>query len=136
MMDNITLYFCIHRLRSNASDHGAGPVKAAWSQIVVRTREGRHFFFRKDLTGISCSRDPDLRADPTNHFPYGVKFRFPPKVSSPARNILSCPFFLFGSIPFVFFCFVLLGRRRGHGELLHTVFWHECESFPPKITKK
>jgi hypothetical protein len=27
--------------------------------------------------------DPGLRAGPNNHAPYGVKFRFPPKVSSP-----------------------------------------------------
>src|SRR3990170_4937206 len=43
MMDNSTLYFRIHRLRSNAWDHGSAPVKAACSQSVVRTREARPF---------------------------------------------------------------------------------------------
>ena len=135
MMDNSTLYLSIHRLRSNARDHGSGPVKAALSQSGVRTREARPFF-RKDITGSSCLPDHDLRADPSNHVPYGVKFRFPPKVSSPARNILSLPFFLFGSLPFVILCFVLSGRRRGNGEQQQTVFSHDGENFPPKIAKK
>jgi hypothetical protein len=40
----------------------------------------------------------------------GGEFRFPPKVSSPYRGILSRPFFLFGSLPFVFVFLVLLCR--------------------------
>ena len=43
MVDNSTLYFRIHRLRSNAWDHGSGPVKAACRQSVVLTREARPF---------------------------------------------------------------------------------------------
>src|SRR3989337_4488224 len=36
------------------------------------------------------------------------KFRFPPKVSCPARSIVSSPFIIFGSLPLVIFVVVLL----------------------------
>ena len=87
MMDNSTLFFRIHRFRSNACDHGSGPVKAACSQNGVRTREACPFFplVPHGQLLFAGSRSPCLL---TNHVPYGLKFRFPPKVSSPARNIV------------------------------------------------
>src|SRR3990170_8288340 len=45
------------------------------------------------------------------------KFRFPPKVSSPARNIVSRPFIIFVSLPrIIVFFFFFPGRRGGNGE--------------------
>ena len=55
MMDNSSLQLSIHRLRSNARDHGFGSVKAAWSQSGVRTREARPFFF------VRTSRESRVR---------------------------------------------------------------------------
>src|SRR3990170_661191 len=65
-----------------------------------------------------------------------AKFRFPPKVPSPARNIVSRPFLIFVSLPFCIFCFVMPGRRGGNGEQQYTLFCHDVEIFPPKMTKK
>jgi len=65
-----------------------------------------------------------------------AKFRFPPKVPSPARNIVSRPFIIFVSLPFCIFCFVMPGRRGGNGEQQYTLFCHDVEIFPPKMTKK
>ena len=70
--------------------------------------EARPFFSGTYFTGDSRSPDLDIHADPTDHVPHGLKFRFPPKVSSPARSAVSRPFFMFGSLPFVFF--VLFSR--------------------------
>ena len=84
MMNSSTLYFGIHGLRTNACDHGSGPVEAARSQSGVRTRVSRPFLpegLRGQLVFVG-SRSP-LQSY-TNHVPYGVKYRFPPKVSSPA----------------------------------------------------
>jgi hypothetical protein len=50
MMDNSTLYSRIQRLRTNACDHGSGPVEAARSQSRVRMRES-HPFLPEGLHG-------------------------------------------------------------------------------------
>jgi hypothetical protein len=68
------------------------------------------------------------------------KFRFPPKVSSRARNIVSRPFVVFVSPP-SHFCifFVLLCRGDAVATVndnIYALFWHDVEIFPPKMTKK
>ena len=135
MMDNSTPYFRIHRLRPNAWDHGSDPVKAACSQSVVRTREARPFLsegLRVQLM-FAGARSP-CRSYQSRPVRAEISF-FPPKVSSPVRNIVSRPFFLFGPLPFVFL-FRIVGETRGNGEQQRILFWHDRQIFPPKMAKK
>jgi hypothetical protein len=64
------------------------------------------------------------------------QFRFPPKVSCPARNTDSRPFIILRSGPLLLFLFCYGGRRGGDGEQQYTLFCHDVEIFPPKMTKK
>ena len=38
--------------------------------------------------------------------------------------------------PVCIFCFVMPGRRGANGEQQYTLFWHDVEIFPPKMTKR
>jgi hypothetical protein len=73
MMDSSTLNFRIDRLRTNARDHGSGRLEPKRSPY----EGGTPSFWREDITGNSCSPDPDLRADSTNHVPVRGEITFP-----------------------------------------------------------
>jgi hypothetical protein len=63
-------------------------------------------------------------------------FRFPPKVSSPSRNMVSRPLFIFGYIPRIcIYCFFMSGRCRGNGVQQRIQFWHDGGIFPPEMAK-
>src|SRR3989337_1562407 len=62
------------------------------------------------------------------------------KISFPAQSFVSRLRYRFAPVlhiwipPFLYFCFVLSGRRRGYGEQ-HTLIWHEGGIFRPKMKK-
>jgi hypothetical protein len=62
-------------------------------------------------------------------------FRFLPKVSSPSRNMVSRPLFIFGYIPRICIYFFMLGRRRGNGVQQRIQFWHDGGISRPKWRK-
>jgi hypothetical protein len=77
---------------------------------LVETATREDYLPRPVRVRTTCSPKPNRKRPHLSLSLFQSKFRFPPKVSCPARSIVSRPFIIFGSLHLVFFVVVLLCR--------------------------
>src|SRR3990170_4232722 len=118
------------RVRRGSDPGGHGPVGEAWR----RRRPGKTTFRVPGASALRAlsSKTANDRLSLSQSFVSRPKFRLPLEISSRARSSYLYP----SHFCICIFCFVMPGRRGGNGEREHTLFWHDVEIFPPKMTKK